>query len=103
MSVNGLTKLQGEAAAWQKSAEGIVVGGNEPALPRAGEVYPEDSPRRRPERCPGRMTWVNGRGCQRACTDRPIAAKAIYFSVGAEGNRRCSACPLRIGERAAAP
>ena len=45
MSDNGLTEPQGEAAAWQKSAEGIVVGGNEPGLPKAGEVYPEVSPR----------------------------------------------------------
>ncbi len=33
MSVNGLTEPQGEATTWQKSAEGIVVGGNEPGLP----------------------------------------------------------------------
>ena len=52
MSGNGLTEPQGEATAWQKSAEGIVAGGNEPGLPKEGEVYPEVSPRRRPERCP---------------------------------------------------
>ena len=42
MSVNGLTKLQGEAAAWQKSAtQHQSVGGNEPALPRAGDAHPQ--------------------------------------------------------------
>ena len=45
LSGNGLTEPQGEAITWQKSAEGIVVGGNEPGLPKTGEVYPEDSPR----------------------------------------------------------
>jgi hypothetical protein len=58
----GLTKPQGEAISRQKSAEGIVVGGNELGLPIKGEVYPEDSPRRRPERCPDRMVRVNGYG-----------------------------------------
>ncbi len=33
MSFDGLTEPQGEAITWQKSAEGIVVGGNEPGLP----------------------------------------------------------------------
>ena len=33
MSANGLTEPQGEAIPWQKSAEGIVAGGNEPGLP----------------------------------------------------------------------
>ena len=48
----GLRREQSRPSAVRKSAEGIVVGGNEPGLPKAGEVYPEDSPRQRPERCP---------------------------------------------------
>ncbi|BBO71421.1 hypothetical protein DSCA_53510 [Desulfosarcina alkanivorans] len=63
MSGNGLTEPQGEAIAWQKSAEGIVAGGKEPGLPKAGEVYPEASLTPTKARTvPSRMVWVNGRG-----------------------------------------
>ena len=41
MSGNGLTEPQGDVTVWQKSAEGIVVGENEPGLPKSGEVYPD--------------------------------------------------------------
>ena len=57
----GLGRKQLRPIAMRKSAEGIVVSGNEPGLP-TGEVYPEDSPRRRPERCPPEWTRVNDSG-----------------------------------------
>ena len=41
-----------------------------------GGIDAEVSPRRRPERCPDRMAWVNGRGYQRACSYRHHAAVA---------------------------
>ena len=40
MSFDGLTEPQGEAITWQKSAEGIVVGGNEPGLSIPGGLTP---------------------------------------------------------------
>lgn len=49
---NWLREEQSTLNSWEESAEGIVAGGNEPGLPRSGD-YPEDSPRRRPERWSG--------------------------------------------------
>lgn len=55
------------------------------ALPEAGM----DSPRRRPERCPTELVWVNG-GYQRACSYRHHAAVAempvsfCFFKPGRE-------------------
>jgi len=40
LSVKGLARPQGRAIARQKSAEGIVVGGNEPGLPENGRRIP---------------------------------------------------------------
>ncbi|VTR66279.1 hypothetical protein DESC_780244 [Desulfosarcina cetonica] len=40
LSESGLTEPQGEAITWQKSAEGIVVGGNEPGLSKNGRSIP---------------------------------------------------------------
>ena len=47
----GLGEPRGDLSAVQKSAEGIVGGGNEPGR------SPEVSPRRRPERSPQGVNW----------------------------------------------
>ena len=42
MSGNGLTEPQGDVTVWQKSAEGIVVGGNEPRWNHARRPHPDE-------------------------------------------------------------
>ena len=48
LSGDGLTESQGEAITWQKSAEGIVDGGNEPGLPNREKYtrrsHPDEGP-----------------------------------------------------------
>ena len=70
---NGDANPKGESEAQPNgnSAEGIVVGGNEPRWNRRGGLTPVKA-----RTVPSRMVWVNGRGCQRAYSYRPCAADA---------------------------
>ena len=55
--IKGLSEPQGETTAWQKSAEGIVVGGNE--LREVGMSHPDEGPNGPQPNGLGKWSWLS--------------------------------------------
>ena len=76
LSINGLTEPQGEAITPQKSAEGHSSRRKRAGPPRCGCSTLGGFTPTKARTMPGRISWVNGRGCLRACFYRHIVAVA---------------------------